>query len=100
MKRVRVLGIPDFFSRIIKQSITIQRTRTFRLVPLTVGRSVRELPQDGSEYRAIRLILRSTCETLESEFRTLFKQAGFELTSVTPTSTTVSVIEGKAVPAT
>jgi hypothetical protein len=34
------------------------------------------------------------------EFRTLFEQAGFNLTSVSPTSTMVSVVEGKPVPAT
>ncbi len=37
-------------------------------------------------------------ERTESEFRSLYKQAGFELTSVTPTSTMVSVIEGKPIP--
>ena len=34
-------------------------------------------------------------ERTEPEFRSLFKAAGFELTSVTPTSTMVSVVEGK-----
>jgi hypothetical protein len=38
-------------------------------------------------------------ERTESEFRSLFKQAGFELTSVTPTSTTVSLVEGRPMPA-
>lgn len=37
-------------------------------------------------------------ERTESEFRSLFKQAGFEVTSVTPTSTMVSVVEGKPIP--
>jgi hypothetical protein len=38
-------------------------------------------------------------ERTEAEFRTLLKRAGFELTSLTPTSTMVSVIEGKPIPA-
>ena len=38
-------------------------------------------------------------ERTESEFRSLFKQAGFELTSVTPTTTMVSVVEGRPMPA-
>jgi hypothetical protein len=37
-------------------------------------------------------------ERTEPEFRSLLKQAGFELTSLTPTSTMVSVIEGKPIP--
>lgn len=37
-------------------------------------------------------------ERTESEFRSLFKQAGFELTSVTPTTSMVSVVEGKPIP--
>jgi hypothetical protein len=38
-------------------------------------------------------------ERTESEFRSLFKQAGFELTSVTSTTTMVGVVEGKPMPA-
>lgn len=38
-------------------------------------------------------------ERTETEFRTLLHQSGFELRSVTPTSTMVSVIEGKPIPA-
>lgn len=37
-------------------------------------------------------------ERTEPEFRSLLKQAGFALTSLTPTSTMVSVIEGKPIP--
>jgi hypothetical protein len=37
-------------------------------------------------------------ERTESEFRSLFKQAGFDLTSVTPTTTMVSVVEGRPIP--
>jgi len=36
-------------------------------------------------------------ERTAAEFRIVFKKAGFELTSITPTSTMVSVIEGKPV---
>jgi hypothetical protein len=37
-------------------------------------------------------------ERTEFEFRTLLKQAGFELTSVSRTSTMVSVIESEPIP--
>jgi hypothetical protein len=37
-------------------------------------------------------------ERTEPEFRSLFRRAGFELTAVTPTSTMVSVVEGKPLP--
>lgn len=37
-------------------------------------------------------------ERTEAEFRALLKQARFELTSVTPTTTMVSVVEGKPIP--
>lgn len=36
-------------------------------------------------------------ERTESEFRLLLKQARFELTSVTPTTTMVSVVEAKPI---
>ncbi len=36
-------------------------------------------------------------ERTEAEFRALFEKSGFELTSVTPTTTMVSIIEGKPV---
>jgi hypothetical protein len=38
-------------------------------------------------------------ERTEEEFRSLFKRAGFQLTSVTPTTSMVSVIEAKPIPA-
>jgi hypothetical protein len=44
------------------------------------------------------LVFPGGLERTEAEFRTLFKQAGFELTAVVPTSTMVSVIEGKPIP--
>jgi hypothetical protein len=34
-------------------------------------------------------------ERTEAEFRALFEKAGFQLTSVTPTSSMVSVVEGR-----
>ena len=37
-------------------------------------------------------------ERTESEFRSVLKRAGFALTAVTPTSSMVSVIEGKPIP--
>lgn len=38
-------------------------------------------------------------ERTEAEYRSLFQQAGFELASVTPTSSMVSVAEGRPIPA-
>jgi hypothetical protein len=51
-----------------QQVITIQpENKTVRSVPPRVGRSVREPPQDGSEYKAIRLIaVRSVVRCAES----------------------------------
>jgi len=34
-------------------------------------------------------------ERTEAQFRTLLQQSGFELTGITPTSSMISVIEGK-----
>ena len=34
-------------------------------------------------------------ERTENEYRTLFEQAGFELTRIVPTGTEVSIVEGK-----
>src|ERR1700730_10763016 len=58
--RLRFEASPGHSSVILfsnQQVITIQQeNQTLRSVPLWVGRSVREPPQDGSEYEATRLI--------------------------------------------
>jgi hypothetical protein len=52
-------------------------------------------PSSSKDFDMTMLVFPGGLERTEREFRTLFKQAGFELTSVSPTSTMVSVIEGK-----
>jgi hypothetical protein len=61
-------GNPDFFSSIInKLQRSNKKNQTLRSVLLWVGRSVREPTQDGSEYKAIRLIaMRSVVRCAES----------------------------------
>ena len=56
-------------------------------------------PSSSKDYDITMMVFPGGLERTESEFRTLFKQAGFELTSVTPTSTMVSVLEAKPIPA-
>jgi hypothetical protein len=52
----------------------------------------------SKDFDMTMLVFPGGLERTEAEFRTLFKQAGFELTAVVPTSTMVSVIEGKPIP--
>ena len=56
-------------------------------------------PSSSKDFDMTMMVFPGGLERTESEFRALFKQAGFELTSVTPTSSMVSVIEGKPIPA-
>lgn len=63
------------------------------VIPVGNDRSI------SKDFDMTMMTLPGGLERTESEFRSLFKQAGFELTSVTPTSTMVSVIEGKPIPA-
>jgi hypothetical protein len=52
-----------------QQLITIkQENQTLRSVPPRVGRSVREPPQDGSEYRTIELIALGLRDAWVGEF--------------------------------
>jgi hypothetical protein len=55
-------------------------------------------PSSAKDFDMTMLVFPGGLERTELEFRTLFKQAGFELSSVSRTSTMVSVIEGKPVP--
>jgi hypothetical protein len=59
------------------------------VVPVGNGRSI------SKDFDMTMMTFPGGVERTESEFRSLFKQAGFELTSVTPTTTMVSVVEGK-----
>jgi hypothetical protein len=55
---VRVLPGHSAFILFYNQQVTTiqQENQTVRSVPPRVGRSVREPPQDGSEYKTIELI--------------------------------------------
>ena len=55
-------------------------------------------PSLSKEFDMTMMTFPGGVERSESEFQSLFKQAGFELTSVTPTATMVSVVEGRPLP--
>lgn len=59
------------------------------VIPAGNGRSI------SKDFDMTMMTLPGGLERTEAEFRRLFTQAGFEVTSVTPTSTMVSVVEGK-----
>jgi hypothetical protein len=50
-------------------------------------------PSSSKDYDMTMMAFPGGLERTEAEFRALFKQAGFELSCVTPTSTMVSVLE-------
>ena len=52
-------------------------------------------PSLAKDFDMAMLTLPGGIERTEAEYRFLFAQAGFQLSSVTPTPSTVSVIEGK-----
>ncbi len=52
-------------------------------------------PSPAKDQDIAMLIYPSGMERTEEEYRELFAAAGFELTGVTPTSSPVSVIEGR-----
>jgi cyclopropane fatty-acyl-phospholipid synthase-like methyltransferase len=54
-------------------------------------------PSLSKDFDMTMLTFPGGVERTESEFRSLFKQASFELASVTPTTTMVSVVEGKPI---
>lgn len=51
----------------------------------------------AKDYDITMLTFPGGQERTEAEFRTLFKASGFELTSITPTTTMISVVEGTPV---
>ncbi len=56
-------------------------------------------PSIAKDFDMTMMTFPGGVERTESEFRSLFKQAGFDLASVTPTTTMVSVVEGRPIPA-
>jgi len=54
-------------------------------------------PSFGKFADVIMLMLPGGLERTEEQFRQLYKEAGFELTGITPTESAVSVIEGRPI---
>jgi len=52
-------------------------------------------PFQGKFLDLHMLLIPGGKERTESEYRTLFERAGFELTRIVPTGTEVSIVEGK-----
>jgi hypothetical protein len=44
-----------------------------------------------------RILTSAALSRAEAQFRSLLKASGFELTSITPTSTMIGIVEGKPV---
>ena len=56
-------------------------------------------PSPSKDFDMTMMTFPGGVERTETEFRSLLKQARFDLTSVTPTTTMVSVVEAKPIPA-
>ena len=52
-------------------------------------------PSLAKDFDIVMLVLPGGIERTEEEYRLLFKQAGFRLSSITPTTSVVSVVEGR-----
>ena len=54
-------------------------------------------PSLAKDFDMVMLVLPGGIERTEEEYRLLFEQAGFELSSITPTTSLISVIEGRPI---
>ena len=54
-------------------------------------------PSLAKDFDILMLVFPGGIERTEQEYRLLFKQAGFQLSSITPTTSMVSVVEGKPI---
>ena len=54
-------------------------------------------PSLAKDFDMVMLVLPGGIERTEEEYRLLFKQAGFQLSSITPTTSLISVVEGKPI---
>jgi hypothetical protein len=54
-------------------------------------------PSLSKDFDITMMIFPGGIERTEEEFRFLFEQAGFQLSSVTPTTSMVSIVEGKPI---
>jgi len=53
------------------------------------------LPSDADYFDVTMMTFPGGMERTEPEFRSLFKQSGFELTRVVPTTSMANVVEGR-----
>jgi hypothetical protein len=51
----------------------------------------------AKDFDMVMLVFTGGIERTEEEYRLLFKQAGFQLSSITPTTSLVSIVEGKPI---
>jgi hypothetical protein len=51
----------------------------------------------AEDFDMVMLVFPGGIERTEEEYRLLFKQAGFQLSSITPTRSLVSVVEGRPI---
>jgi hypothetical protein len=54
-------------------------------------------PSLAKDFDMVMLVLPGGIERTEEEYRLLLKQAGFQLSSITPTTSVISVVEGKPI---
>jgi hypothetical protein len=54
-------------------------------------------PSLAKDFDMVMLVLPGGIERTEEEYRVLLKEAGFQLSSVTPTTSAVSIVEGKPI---
>ena len=52
-------------------------------------------PSLAKDFDMVMLVLPGGIERTEEEYKVLLEQAGFQLSSVTPTTSVVSIVEGK-----
>jgi O-methyltransferase domain len=51
----------------------------------------------AKDFDMVMLVFPGGIERTEEEYRLLLKQAGFQLSSITPTASAISVVEGKPI---
>jgi hypothetical protein len=54
-------------------------------------------PSLGKDFDMVMLTFPGGIERTEEEYRFLLEQAGFQLSSITPTASVISVVEGKPI---
>ena len=54
-------------------------------------------PSLAKDFDMVMMVLPGGIERTEEEYRVLLEQAGFQLSSITPTTSVISVVEGKPI---